>query len=405
MADQVVEEREEFRREFEAEHGASKENAHRVRIIEPLTYMRGMARSYFRDLVLAERGDHGAEERLRRHEQEMRVELPRREQAARTTLDGREVRTDPNRTAGQGGYFSPPLWLIDEFAVAPRPGRVLAALMPRLPLPQGVQSVNLPRLVTGTLTAVTADLAAPGGQDFTDAAVTSPVVTIAGQGNVSLQLLEQSPPGPHLDRVVFTDLANDYDAQLEKQLLTGTGTGGEFTGLLSLSAPATGVTYTSATPTATEMYPYLGQAFSYVSNTRRAAPEAWLMRGGRWAWFATGEDAQKRPLDVPGVARRIIDNPALPDPIGGIIGVPAYADEAIPANLGAGTNQDVVVACRPSDMLLLESDPRTSVMFDVVSGTLQARLQLHGYVAALTGRYPSGVATVQGTGTIVPAGF
>ena len=374
-------------------------------VSEPLTYGPHAPRSYFRDFVLAQRGHEGAEARLWQHDREMRLELARREQATRATLAGREIRTDPSRTPGQGGYFSPPLWLIDEFAMAPRPGRVLAALMPGLPLPQGAQSVNLPRLTAGTQTAVTADLGAPGEGDFTDAAVSSPVVTIAGQGDIALQLLEQSPPGAHLDRVVFADLANDYDAQLETQLLTGSGSGGEFYGVLALSAPATGVTYTSAAPTATEMYPYLGQAFAYVSNTRKAPPEAWLLRGGRWAWFATGEDAQKRPLDVPGIARKIIDNPSLPNPIGGIIGIPAYADEAIPTNLGAGTNQDAVVACRPSDMLLLESDPRTSVMFDVVSGTLQARLQLHGYAAALTGRYPSGVATVQGTGTVVPAGF
>jgi hypothetical protein len=60
------------------------------------------------------------------------------------------VPRQPEPTDGQGGYFSPPLWLIDHFAGAPRPMRSLAALIPNLPLPRGASEVKLPRMTTGT---------------------------------------------------------------------------------------------------------------------------------------------------------------------------------------------------------------------------------------------------------------
>jgi len=42
---------------------------------------------------------------------------------------------------------------------------------------------------------------------------------------------------------------------------------------------------------------------------------------------------------------------------------------------------------------------------DALSGTLSVRFQLHRYVAALTGRYPTGTAVLAGTGMAVQAGL
>ena len=81
-----------------------------------------------------------------------------------------------------------------------------------------------------------------------------------------------------------------------------------------------------------------------------------------------------------------------------------HQDDAIPTNLGAGGNQDLIVACRPSDWLLLESERRTSVFTENLSGTLSARIQLRRYVAALL-RQPTSVAYLTGTGMIVQANF
>jgi len=381
---------------------------------EPLTYEREAPRSYFRDLALSRAANVSAEKRLKQHAKEMRVELPALEKRnrARAAESGLEFRVNPSTTDGQGGYFSPPLWMIDRFATAVRPGRVLSHLIPTFPLPPGVSSVNLPRLTTGTQALPSSPLGNIQDRDIVDAVTSSPVVTISGRGDVALQVLEQSPTGAHLDWAIFRDLTESYDHQLEAQILAGTGAGAQFTGLLNLPTGAGGVnvvTYTDASPTGSEMFAYLGQLAAQVGNNRLRPPEAWVMRTSRWGWLGSAEDTAGQPLAVPGH----VPNPPLPHlldddiptPVGMELGWPIYCSDAIPANLGTGANQDTILAVRPSDMFVLESTPQAAVMLDPLSGTLQARLSLHAYAAAIVGRYPTGIATLQGTGMAVQTGF
>ena len=371
---------------------------------EPLTYERHSPHSYFKDLIASEGGENAATSRLARHERELAVELERRDQKARASKPDdveyragiREQRATPSRAPGQGGSFAPPLWLIDAFATAPRAPRVLAAAMPGFPLPNGIQSVNVPRLTTGTHTQPVADASADPSRDIVDAATTSPVVTISGHGDVALQLLEQSPAGAHLDWAYFKDLSESYDAQLEAQLINGSGNNGQLAGLLTFVTGANAVSYTDGTPTATEMFLLLGRVVAAVGNNRRLPPEIWLMTTSRLAWIGSGEDQQQRPLMI---ADR--DGTGELD----LLTFPVKLDDAMPTNLGAGQNQDAIIACRPSDGLLFESEPRIGVHLEVLSGTLQARLQLHRYVAALNGRYPASTAALQGTGMAIAAGF
>lgn len=359
---------------------------------EPLTYEPHAPHSYFRDLATrASRDDAAAKERLAAHDREMRVEVPLREERARQAAveQGIEFRANPNRVDGQGGFASPPLWLVDQFATAPRPGRALAGLIPTFTLPSGVGEVNVPRLTKGTTVAVTADGAGASETDVTDAAVTSTVTTLAGQNDVALQALEQSPPGAYLDHIVFTDLAGDYDAKLEAQLINGTGTGGQLLGVLNVPTGvglANAITYTDASPTPTRLAPVAGQAIAQVGDNRLMPPEAWLMRTAREAWVYLADDRKPPP-----------DAPLGPYPI--------RKSDAIPATFGTSTNQDAIVACRPSDMLLLESQQRVRVDLQSLSGILEVRLQLVGYAAALVARYPTGISVIQGSGLVIPAGY
>jgi HK97 family phage major capsid protein len=359
---------------------------------EPLTYSPTARVSYFRDLSLARNGDGGAEQRLNRHAAEMREEMPARiaEQQARARAAGVEFeqRAAPSTTDGAGGYFSPPLWLIDQFATAPRPSRVLADAIPSLPLPPGASTVNLPRITTGTATGAEVDGSAVASQDVIDAAATQPVTPIAGQSAVALQLLEQSPPGPHLDWAIFRDLTNSYDATLEALIVNGAGTGQTFAGILNLPTGAgavTAVSYTDATPTAAELAPVLAQAVAQLADKRGAAPELIAMRTARWVWIAVSDNN----LMAGGIK---------------LMGFPVELDDSIPANLGAAANQDAIIAMVASDSLLLESPHQTSVMLEPLSGVLMARLRLHGYASCLH-RQPTGIATVTGTGLIVQSGF
>jgi hypothetical protein len=104
--------------------------------------------------------------------QELAVELPAREAVA-TSIAGPagrprdavagisrrarenmfEKRVNPNRTDGQGGNFVPPLWLVDEYVDLPGsvgPRRTCAG---RWTCPSGTDSINLPKVATGTATA------------------------------------------------------------------------------------------------------------------------------------------------------------------------------------------------------------------------------------------------------------
>jgi HK97 family phage major capsid protein len=374
---------------------------------EPLTYERRgeCPHSYFADLLTVDRNPE-ARRRLGRHAEEMRVIRAERERRAWAAIRAGEFeyRVEPNRTDGFGGYFSPPLWMNEYFATARRPGRVLAGLMPRFDLPQGISSVNLPILSTGTKVRRTVDTAAVVDQDIVDTQGSSTVETVAGQADVSLQALEQSPAGAHLDWAILKDLAEDYDTDVETKLLAGRGSAyDELLGVVNVTG-ATSVTYTSGSPSATAMWTYFGEMAAQLGDGRDLPPECWLMRTARWAWLSTSEDNSNRPLGISSPYFLGSDE-LTPDPVGGLVSWPVFLDDAIPATLGTGANQDEIICLRPSDLILLEGAPETVVLREPLSGSLGARIQLHARLAAITNRYPSGIFLLGGTGCTVQSGY
>ena len=97
---------------------------------EPETYRKGGPNSYFRDLTFAQlMRSPDAIERLARND---------REQRALTTTDGAI------------GEFVPPLWLVNEYVALARAGRVVADQLRQQALPPGTDSINLPKLSSGT---------------------------------------------------------------------------------------------------------------------------------------------------------------------------------------------------------------------------------------------------------------
>ena len=366
---------------------------------EPMTYRRGGEFSYFQDRWNADQEDDKAEARLQRHEVELRTVGAERELRAMQG-PGYEVRVTPNWTPGTGGYFAPPLWLIEEFANVPRAERIVAALAPNFRLPKGAQTINLPRLTEGPVVHTSSLNAVVDEVDIADQADNTPVVTISGKQDVPNQLLEQSPLGAHLDWVIFNGLKASYEEQLDYQLVIGSGARGETLGLINVSGINT-VTYTEATPKAILMYPYIGQVYAASATQRKLHPEAWLMRGARWAWMCVGEDEEKRPLGLPDAHNPPPTTPdGVPDPIGGLIGAPVFGEENIPTTLNG--NQDTIIGFRPKDLMVFESDPITTLDRESLSGALMVRLTMHSFVAGIIARYPSGIGIMTGTG-MVPA--
>ncbi|MEU5424025.1 phage major capsid protein [Streptomyces olivoreticuli] len=392
----------------------------RVEVVsEPLTYERGANRSYFIDLANAQLFNNGeARERLQRHGREMDVEMPKREKrrAERAEQELRAVdrgsvfekRVNPNRTDGQGGYFVPPLWLVDEYIDLPRFGRTIANSVRPLTLPSGTDSVNVPKIATGTATGMqSADAGAVTSQDLTDTFVSAPVRTIAGQQDVAIQLLDQSPAS--FDEITFADLIADYNMRLDLQIINGSGTAGQLKGILNVNG-INAVTYTDATPTLPKMYAPVMQALSLSAKNRKAMPTAVFLTPSRWFWMASQLDAQSRPFILPETNSPF--NPLalqtggdVEGPVGRVLNYPLLADGNIPSNLGAGTNEDRIIAARTSDLYLWEGSMRTRVLQEVLSGTLQVRFQVYNYAAFMPDRRPETISVISGTGLIAPAGF
>jgi HK97 family phage major capsid protein len=318
-----------------------------------------------------------------------------------------EKRVNPNRTDGQGGYFVPPLWLVDEFIDLPRFGRTTANLCRTMGLPSGTDSINLPKVATGTTTAVqTADAGSVSSTDLTDTSVSAPVRTIAGQQDIAIQLLDQSPIA--FDEVVFADLIADYNAQLDTQVVSGSGASGQMLGILNAGGNA--VTYTDATPTLGELWVPLLQSASQIAKLRKMPATGVVMTPSMWYWALSQLDTTGRPLLVPNANayNNMGDGGALEaDGPAGVFtyGLPAFLDGNIPSNLGAGTNETRVITARWQDLFLWEGSMRTRVLQEILSGTLQVRLQVYNYAAFMPNRRPNAISVISGTGLIPTAGF
>jgi hypothetical protein len=295
-----------------------------------------------------------------------------------------------------------------------------------MPLPEGTDSINIPRLLTPTLTGIqTADAAPVTSRDFSDTFQQANVKTIAGNEDVPIQLIEQSP-GQILDRVLMTDLIADYNKQLDLQVIQGSGvgaplSGGQVVGIYpAANWGATTVTASVATmgqnaasspyvPAQSEFYQFLGALTSKTSYNRFNLTDFnLLMHPRRHFWSVTGLDAFGRPLGIDGSpfgpmnAQEVEIDPAPYEGFAGRLpyGPNVYIDGNVPitddgTGVAGGGTKDIVIGAIWDDLWLFEGDLRTRVLAEVLSGTLELRFQVYGYVAFLA-RY--GVSITLGFG-------
>lgn len=356
---------------------------------EARMYEKGNGRSYLQDLAKAQLfQDADARARLDRHAAEVRVDPEYR---------------DLNRTDTTGGNFVPPLWL-NEYVELARAGRPTANLVTNLELPPGTDSINIPKVSTGTATAIqAADNSAVQETDLADTSVQANVKTIAGQQDLSIQLMEQSPF--NFDQVVFADLAADYATKVNVQVLDGANSGNEVKGIFNATGINT-VAYTDTTPTVAELYSKIADAIQKVHTNRFLEPQVIVMHPRRWAWFTAAADTTGRPLVVPsGPGQNAVASfaaVASQRVVGELQGLPVVTDPSIPITDGAGTNEDSIIVMRASDCVLYESSLRTRVLPEVGSGTLTVRLQVYGYLAFTAERQPKAITVISGTGLAAP---
>ncbi len=331
------------------------------------------------------------------------------EAAERLRRHAVDVSTDPeyralDRVDGNGGYFTPPVYLMSQFIELARAGRAYANVVTSQVLPSGQSGFKIPKVTAGTSAAIqTADNAAVSETDLDDAEIDVSVKTIAGQQDVAIQLLEQSPIP--FDEVIFRDLVADYATKLDLQVISGGNSNGQVKGVRATSGIET-VTATSGSDNVSLIYSKIADAVQRVHTLRFQPPTVIVMHPRRWAYFLAAVDSQKRPLVVPsgpGVNALATHSAVAAEQIvGQMHGLPVVTDPNMPTLLGTGTNEDVIHVLRASDLLLWESPLKSRVLPDVGSGTLTVRLQVYGYIGFTAERYPKSVVEIGGSALAAP---
>jgi len=401
-----------------------------VEVQEASVYQRGNPyKSYFVDLWQARtRGNREAEARLEKcHKEAVAFDQKR----GLVDAEGRAMGS--GSTAG--GSFLPPLYFGDLYAEFKRARRVTSRLVQNRPLTERGNSISIPRLkaassgdtTTATLTAAqTADNATLANQDATTDTITVPVCTVAGYADLSRQIIERSDPG--FDEIILTDLLKDYNKKVNFYVVTGSGSSGQPKGFLN-DSNIISISYTDGTPTVGELYPKLLDAVRQIEENVFQPAVAFVMTARRWAWFLAALDSSGRPLVVPnqngpynalamespvygafgdntgaGYQSRQQDNRIMVAPAGWIVGYPVFVDETLPKTNGTGTNEDVILTGAFEEDILWEdaAGPRNFQFEGVLSSTAGVRLEVFGYMAFTSERYPKANAKIIGTGLVAP---
>ena len=289
-----------------------------------------------------------------------------------------------------------------------RSASALRAAIPALPLPDGTMQLSIPR-VNATVGVVATQENLSPSDDYTPNAggtntdsLTVPVRCFEVEAPIAQQLWDRSD----IDQVLALDMAEEYVGGfggLEYQILNGAGTGGQFTGLLSVSN-STPISYTSASPTTAAFTQACGQAVAAVGNGRKRPASHLIMRPGRYTWLAATADGTGN-VSTMRAGLGIVPTDRDLGEWGPVAGVPVLQAPWIPSNLGGGSNQDTVIAWRAQDQLLLEAAPIFDCTPETLAGQLTAVVRCRVYAAFFPHRRPLGLAVINGTGLVVAAGF
>jgi len=370
--------------------------------------------SFFVDAFRMQFGDLEARQRLERHGQEVLAE--------------REAGNLQSRAVGTGGFAGlvVPQYLVDLAARVIRSGRPVANAMTHLPLPAQGMTVIVPRGTTGAAAASQAtENTALQNTDEVWANLNVPVVTIGGQQDVSRQSLERGTPG--IDEIVYLDLAGAYHAELDRQVINGSGASGQMLGILQTAGIGQGTAFGAQVTAASFNGKLAGAIAGVAASGSGIAPRLIAMNPRRWGWLTAQADSTGRPLVVPGVAgpfnaMGVNQNPGAYGGdgsaddvrttiyVGALQGLPTTTDANVPTTVGTNAEDQVLVADTAHALLWEDGDgmPR-QLRFDQTLGqNLTVKLVVYGYAAFTAGRYPQafakfgGLDTGAGNGLVAP---
>ena len=358
---------------------------------EQRTYHPGMDRRggrFLADVALAAVGDYGAADRLARHAREEQVE--------RGHLTTRAV--------GTGAFTGlvVPQYLTDMYAPSTSTRRPFADACARHVLPPDGMSVNISRITTASSVALQSpENSAVSETNIDDTLLTAAVQTAAGQQTISRQALER---GTGIEDIALADLFNGYQACLDSTLINQATTG--------LSAVATSITYTDASPTGTELYPKIlaAQASVDAALLGYGAPDLAVMHSRRWAWLQSQLTSTWPLISQPNIPAQSAGTSLggrYGSGVRGVLpnGMTVIVDNNIAVDHGTGDNEDEIYVVSSEECHLWES-PDAPVMIRAeqpAASSLGVLIVLYGYFAATFSRFTGAAAKITGTGLITPS--
>jgi HK97 family phage major capsid protein len=257
----------------------------------------------------------------------------------------------------------------------------------------------------GTTVATQADGGAVSETDSMFDLITADVLTLAGQQDVSRQLVDRSIPG--VDEVLFSDLARAYHFNLDTAVLNSSTASN--LGVLQVSG-LNSVTYTTSTPTLSGLYSKIADAIQQIGVGIFMPATHIVMHPRRWAFCLASSDGNNRPLIVPTAQGPFASagqtgGVVAEGPVGSIQGLPVYIDANLPIALGASTTEDRIIVFAQPELYLWEdqSGPYLETFRDVLNGTLGVRFQIHNYWAQLFARRPKAISVISGSGLAAPS--
>jgi hypothetical protein len=292
------------------------------------------------------------------------------------------------RDVGATSWSTVPVWLQDK---APTVRAAPLSALLAAPLPDGARgTMNAPRFGTAPVAAAQTALNAAITEPSIVEAATSPAVrTYAVKADVSIQLLEQGSVG--IDQALIPAMVEAVAGAIEDHVTNGSGSSGQLAGLIG--AAGTAVSYTDATPTLVELWPFVEQAVRAAEGGLGGQPVL-VMHPRRLAWL------RQKSVTETGTTL-YFGAPSVPEAACSVFGgVNIIASTGVPTTAGAGTEDVIVVLRDPSVATLWLSAPIVDVGPSAGSGET-AYINVRQY-AALGIRLAAGIATVGGTGLIAP---
>jgi HK97 family phage major capsid protein len=300
---------------------------------------------------------------------------------------GLEARTGLDTTVGDAGSFSPPAFMIAQYAEYARPVAVTTNLIAAYDLVAPV--INIPKITQGSvLSTQSAQNATLNESDIEDEYLQQTAVTIGAKETVSRQLLDLAYPG--LDQILFRDLSAAHATFLDGAILSGGGSP-SLTGLLSqvgttIAIPTTGTVIEN-------IYSGLAEALRYVAVNRYLPATGIVMSPSRWYGLLSETDTTGRPLVVAtadgnqafnAVATAVSGAPSA-GLSGHLLGTPVFTDAQLP-------DTDILVA-RWEDISRYTSGLRVQMSFDTLLGQLSALLVAYSYETLFV-RFPQSLVLV-----------